>query len=80
MNADELARSSFNPRFRPRELGQLALGSPDLVPEIHRVLTADYERWAGARPPGVDQAAHAAPDMPVRELSRVGPPVWNFFA
>ena len=31
------------------------------------------------RPPGVDQAAHAAPDMPARELSRVGPPVRNVF-
>jgi hypothetical protein len=56
---------------------QLALGSPDLIPEIHRVLAADHHRWTDARPPRVHKATHAAPDMPMRELSRVRPPVRN---
>jgi hypothetical protein len=57
--------------------GHLALGSADLISEIRRILAAHHHWWTGARPPGVDHAAHAPPDMPMRELGRVGPPVWN---
>jgi hypothetical protein len=63
---------------RPNELSQPALGSPNLISEVHRVLAADYGGWAGARPPGVHQATHAAPDMPLRELVRIGPPIRSF--
>ena len=55
--------------------GRLALCSPDLSKQIHGAVRADYERRAAAWPPGIHQAADTAPDMPVRELSGIGPPV-----
>jgi hypothetical protein len=54
-----------------------ALGPFDLIAEIHGIFRAHYNWWAGARPPGVDQTAHASPDVPIRELGSVRPPVWN---
>ena len=48
--------------------GHLAFCAPDLIPEIRSVLAADHQRRAGTRPPGVHEAAHAAPDMPLGEL------------
>jgi hypothetical protein len=62
-------------RVRALEGRHPALGSSHLIAEIHRVLAAYYDRRAGARPPGIDQAAHAPPDAPVRELGRGRPPV-----
>src|SRR6185437_16757747 len=64
-------------RVRAVEGRHPALGSSHLIAEIHRVLATYYDRRTGARPPGVDQAAHALPDVPVRELGRVRPPVWD---
>ena len=57
--------------------GSLAFGSPDLIPQIFGILSAYDERRAGARPTGVHQSTHAAPDMPVGELGRVRPPIRN---
>ena len=57
--------------------GYLAFGSPDLIPQIFGILSAYGERRAGARPTGVHQSTHSAPDMPVGEVSGVGPPVRN---
>ena len=57
--------------------GSLAFGSPDLISEIHHILATYHRRWTGARPPGIYQAAHAPPYMPVRELGRVRPPIRN---
>ena len=62
-------------RVRALEGRHPALGAPHLIAEIHRVLATYYDRRTGARPPGIDQAAHALPDVPVRELGRVRPPV-----
>src|SRR5262249_40040528 len=62
-------------RVRALEGRHPALGAPHLIAEIHRVLTTYYDRRTGARSPGIDQAAHALPDVPVRELGRVWPPV-----
>src|SRR5262249_24786576 len=62
-------------RVRALEGRHPALGSSHLLAEVHRVLAAYYDRWAGARPQSVDQAAHAPPDVPMRELGRVRPPV-----
>jgi hypothetical protein len=62
-------------RVRALEGRHPALSSSHLIAEIHRVLATYYDRWTGARPPGIDQAAHALPDVPVRELGRVRPPV-----
>ena len=71
-------------RGRTRRQGvlsaRLVLCSPDLDEEIHRIIRAYHERWAGAWPPGVHQAADTAPDMPVRELSGIGPPVRDVFS
>ena len=55
----------------------IALGSSNLSPEILRVLGAYHDRRTGAWAPGVQQATHATPDMPVGELGGVGPPVWD---
>src|SRR5262249_50210656 len=52
-----------------------ALGLSHLLAEAPRVLAAYYDRRTGARPPSVNQTAHALPDVPVRELGRVRPPV-----
>jgi hypothetical protein len=52
-----------------------AFGSPDLGAQLYGVLCAYDKGWAGARPASIDQAAHAPPDMPLRELGRVRPPV-----
>src|SRR5215475_14891697 len=62
-------------RVRALEGRHPALGAPHLIAEIHRVLATYYDRRTGARSPGIDQAAHAQPDVPVRELGRVWPPV-----
>jgi hypothetical protein len=56
-----------------------ALGSSDLIAEVYRVLAAYYDRRTGAGPPGVDQAANALPDVPMRKLGRVWPPVRDIF-
>jgi hypothetical protein len=61
-------------RVRALEGRHPALGAPHLIAEIHRVLATYYDRRTGARL-GIDQAAHALPDVPVRELGRVRPPV-----
>jgi hypothetical protein len=59
---------------------RLVLCSPDLGEQIRGTIRAYYERWAGAWPPGVHQAADTAPDMPVRELSGIGPPFRDVFS
>jgi hypothetical protein len=60
---------------RALEGRQPAFDSSHLIAEVLRVLAAYYDRRARTRPPGVDKAAHALPDVPVRELGRVRPPV-----
>lgn len=55
--------------------GPVVLCSPDLSAQGHGILRAYNKRRAGAWPSRVNQAAHASPDMPVRELGGVGPPV-----
>jgi hypothetical protein len=52
-----------------------ALGAPDLSAQLYGVLCAYDERWAGARPTSIDQAAYAPPDVPLRELGGIRPPV-----
>src|SRR5690348_2955712 len=52
-----------------------AFGSPDLSTQLYGVLCAYDEGWTGARPTSIDQAAYAPPDMPLRELGRIRPPV-----
>ena len=52
-------------RVRALEGRHPALGSSHLIAEIHRVLATYYDRRTSARPP----------DVPVRELGRVRPPV-----
>jgi hypothetical protein len=59
--------------------GHPAFCAPDLISQVYGILSTDYNRWAGTRPSGVYQATHTTPDMPVWELSRVGPPVRNVF-
>ena len=59
-------------RVRALEGRHPALGSSHLIAEVDRVLAAYYDRRAGARPPGIDQAAHALPDVPARELAAYG--------
>jgi hypothetical protein len=54
-----------------------AFCAPDLISQVHGILPADHNRRAGAGPTRVHEAAHATPDVPLRELSRVGPPVPN---
>src|SRR5215468_8748315 len=61
--------------IRALEEGPPVVGLSHLIAEVHRVLATYYDRWTGSRPPGIDQAAHALPDVPVRELGRVRPPV-----
>src|SRR5215467_5911617 len=64
-------------RVRAFEGRHPAFGSPDLSKQVRRILRT-YDHWrAGARPPSVDQTAHAPPDVPVRELGRIRPPVRN---
>src|SRR5689334_13112426 len=57
-------------RRSPRDVRPL-----DLVPEVDWVLPADQRGRVRPDPPGVHQAADAAPDPPVRELGAVRPPV-----
>jgi hypothetical protein len=58
----------------------LAFDAPDLISQVRGVLRADHDRRAGTRSPGVHEAAHTAPYMPLWEFSRVGPPVRNVIA
>jgi len=52
-----------------------AFGSPDLSAQLYGILPAYHEGWAGARPTSIDQATYAPPDMPLRNLGHVRPPV-----
>ena len=63
--------------------GRPALCLPDLGEQIRGVARPYYKRRTGARPSRIHEAAHATPDMPVRKLSGIGPPVrdalaWEF--
>jgi hypothetical protein len=58
--------------------GRLAFCSSDLITQIHGIFPAYDDRRAGTGTPCIDQAADPSPDVPLRELSRVGPPVWDF--
>jgi hypothetical protein len=50
-------------------------GSPDLSTQLYGVLCAYDEGRTGARQTSIDQAAYAPPDMPLRELGGIRPPV-----
>jgi hypothetical protein len=78
MNACELATLKLLIRrfeVRAFEGRTPAFGSPDLSAQLYGVLCAYDEGRTGARPTSIDQAAYAPPDMPLRELRRVRPPV-----
>src|SRR5690348_8604532 len=51
------------------------LGADDPVTKGRKVLAADHLRRARPWTAGVQQAGHPAPDMPVRELRGVRPPL-----
>jgi hypothetical protein len=59
--------------------GRQAFCSSDLITQIHGILPAYDDLRAGPRSLGVDQAADPSPYVPLRELRRVGPPVWDIF-
>ena len=59
--------------------GRQAFSSSDLITQIHGILPAYDDLRAGPRSLGVDQAADPSPYVPLRELRRVGPPVWDIF-
>src|SRR5215469_4513186 len=58
------------PRWLPADLRQT-----DLVTKVHGALAAHHLRRARPGPSCIEQARDPAPDMPVRELGGVRPPV-----
>jgi hypothetical protein len=76
MRTTEVCELGFGTK-RP-SLGHATLCVLDLIPEMAYVRRADHDWRTGERPPRIQQTRHAAPDMPVGELSRVGlPPLRN---
>lgn len=50
--------------------GHPAFCTPDLISQVHGILSADHNGRTGTRPPGVHEATHATPDMPCAAQAR----------